>query len=112
MKERVLIIYDALMSINATAKVLGVSGKTVMKVLVSNGVYPTEQAELANRLAKTLTVEEIANRLTITPKTVRAYLPYTKGTYLTSDKSPNARRIASCRARKTKNSSHAEKFEI
>ena len=100
MKERVLIIYDALKSINATAKTSGVSVKTVMKILVSNGVYPTEQAELVNRLAKTLTVDEIANRLAISPKTVKSYLPYTKGTYLTAHKSPNAIRIAACRKRK------------
>ncbi len=100
MTDRILTAYDALKSVRAAAKAAGVSVKTALKVLISNGVYPTPQAELVNRLAQTLTVDEIANRLNITPKTVRTYLPYTKGTYLTEDKSINAQRIAACRERK------------
>lgn len=100
MQDRIITAYDALGSLNATAKSCGVSVKTVYKVLCSAGVYPSEQAERVNRLAKTLSVEEIANRLNITPKTVNSYLPYTRGTYLTDDKTINAQRIAACRARK------------
>ena len=100
MQDRIIITYDALGSLNATAKACGVSVKAALKVLCSAGVYPTEQAERVNRLAETLSVDEIANRLNITPKTVRSYLPYTKGAYLTEDKSINAQRIAACRERK------------
>lgn len=100
MQDRIINTYNALGSLNATAKACGVSVKTALKVLCSAGVYPSEQAERVNRLAETLSVDEIANRLNITPKTVRAYLPYTKGTYLTDDKTINAQRIAACRERK------------
>lgn len=100
MQDKILTTYDALKSVNATAKAAGVSVKTALKVLVSKGVYPTPQAELVNRLAQTLTIDEIANLLNITPKTVSTYLPYTKGTYLSTHKSPNAIRIAACRKRK------------
>lgn len=94
MEDKILTTYDALKSVNATAKAAGVSVKTALKVLISNGIYPTPQSELVSLLASTLPVDEIANRLSITPKTVRTYLPYTKGTYLTDHKSLNAQRIA------------------
>ena len=100
MQDRIVTTYNALESLNATAKACGVSVKTALKFLCSAGVYPSEHAERVNRLAETLSVDEIANRLNITPKTVRSYLPYTKGTYLTEDKSVNARLIAACRERK------------
>jgi transposase len=100
MQDRIITTYNALESLNATAKACGVSVKTVYKVLCSAGVYPSEQAERVNRLAETMSIDEIANRLNITPKTVRSYLPYTRGTYLTDNKSINAQRIAACRERK------------
>lgn len=100
MQDRIINTYNTLESLNATAKACGVSVKTALKVLCSAGVYPSEQAERVNRLTETLNVDEIANKLNITPKTVRAYLPYTKGTYLTEDKTVNAQRIAACRKRK------------
>lgn len=102
MTDKILTAYDAFQSVRATAKATGVSVKTALKVLVSNGVYPTAQAELVNHLAQTLTIDEIANRLSISPKSVGSYLPYTKGTYLTDVKSINAQRIAACRLRKLK----------
>ena len=98
--EATRIAYDLLKSVNATAKAVGVSTKTVLKTLCTSGVYPTEQAELVNRLIVNHTQEEIANRLSIKVKTVQSYLPYTKGTYLTSVKTVNAQRIAACRKRK------------
>lgn len=100
MRDRIIATYEALRSITATAKSVGASNKTVLKTLCTAGIYPTEQAELVNRLAAELTVDEIANRLSISPKTVQSYLPYTKGSYLTDKKSTNAQRIAACRERK------------
>lgn len=100
MKDRIVNTYDLLKSVNATAKAVGVSTKTVLKTLCTVGVYPTEQAELVNRLIANHTQKEIANRLSIKVKTVQSYLPYSKGTYLTSVKTVNAQRISACRKRK------------
>ena len=100
MKDRIINTYDLLKSVNATAKSVGVSTKTVLKTLCTAGIYPTEQAELVNRLIVNHTQEEISNRLSIKVKTVQSYLPYSKGTYLTEDKTVNAQRIAACRKRK------------
>lgn len=102
MEKRIIDAYAVHKSVKGTARATGVSDPTVIKTLCNAGIYPTEQAETINRLAEELSVEEIASRLSIKPKAVCRYLPYTKGSYLTETKSINAQRIQKCRARKAK----------
>lgn len=46
-----------------------------------------------------MTIGDIAETLGISTKAVQIYLPYTKGTYLTENKSKNAQNIRNFRMR-------------
>lgn len=96
----IIATYQTEQSLRAAARKANVSCKTALKVLCSAGIYPSDRAKRVNELAEHMTVEEIAQALKISPKSVMSYLPYTKGTYLTEDKSKNALAIAKCRAGK------------
>lgn len=93
--------YAATKSMNGTARKLKLSKQTVRRVLISNGIYPSERTkEVARLCLMGMTVQEIAEYLGISAKTVQSNMPYSKGSYATGAKSKNAERILECRTRK------------
>lgn len=102
MKQRdILDKYAATKSMNETARKLKLSKQTVRRVLISNGIYPSERTkEVARLCLMGMTAKEIAEYLGISAKTVQANLPYSKGSYVTGAKSKNAERILKWRTRK------------
>lgn len=100
-QKDVLATYEVTKSMKETARKLKLSQQTVRRVLISNGIYPSERTrEVARLCLMGMTVPEIAEYLGISTKTVQANLPYSKGGYATSQKTINAERIADCRIRK------------
>lgn len=99
--EEILSVYEQTKSIRATAQKADCSPQSVRRVLITNGIYPTEKSrEIVRLLTLDYSIEDIARVLEITPKTVRNYLPHTKGSYAIGTKSENAKRIAKYRERK------------
>lgn len=100
-QKEILEMYELTNSVKASAKALNLSHHTIKRVLISNGIYPTERAREVTRLRLTgLTVPEIAQYLGTSEKAVRLYTPYTKCSYAVGPKSQNAKSIAKCRAAK------------
>jgi len=105
---QIIRLYDQGESIRRISSVTGICTATIRRILITHGVTlrgcPQADA-IASLHCQGMDVQQIADALKITPKTVRAYLPYTKGTYV-GDKSTNAQRIAACRARKKEATDH------
>lgn len=102
-QKEILEMYEITNSVKASAKALKLSHQTIKKILISNGVYPTERAREVTRLRLMgLTVPEIAQYLGISEKAVRMNMPYSKCSYAVGPKSQNAKNIAKCRAAKKK----------
>lgn len=100
-QKEVLDTYNVTKSMNETARKLKLSHQTVRRVLISNGIYPSERTREVTRLCLMgMTVQEIAEYLGISAKTVQANMPYSRGSYVTGPKSKNAERILEFRARK------------
>lgn len=77
---------------------LGVWHGTVLKCLVSRRIYPNVRSLHANEMvADGLSKDEICKKLKISHKTYETYMPYTKGSYLSPDKTLNALKIAKSR---------------
>lgn len=93
--------YEKYDSIRETARIMNVSPEVVRKCLITKGVLSTP---LSNRilelLEKGLNQQEIARVLKVSTSCVSANSPYTKGSYLGSEKSKNAEAIKKCRDRK------------
>lgn len=100
MTDRVVSLYRKNGSIKATAKALRVSDWLVRRILVINGEYSNQTSdEIIGLYNSGAPKSEIADRLSVTIKTVSSYLPYTKGSYKGAP-SENAIRIRRCRERK------------
>lgn len=80
-------------SIRSIATRAEVSTSVVRRILISEGVElrdcPRAQ-EILRALKSGASVEEVAKHFGILPKTVREYVPYTKGSYSVGEKSANA----------------------
>lgn len=103
--EKIVAAWMSTKSVRQASLEAEVSAKTVVKVLVSNGILPTQRAQEIAHMAEAMPVEEIAAALGTTVKNIKNYLPYTKGSYLGDDKTVNAVRIRECRERKQKHRS-------
>ena len=100
-QKEILESYEITKSLKASAKALKISEQTIKRILISNGVYPTERAREVTRLRLAgLTVPEIARYLGISEKAVQLNMPYAKCSYAAGPKSQNAKNIAKCRAAK------------
>lgn len=107
-KKKVLDTYSARKSVRATAKELAVSHHTIIKCLVSNGIYPTKAcADVHRLLAAGWSDDDICNALGVSHKMYHVYMPYSKGGYCTGARSVNAERIEKCRKRKRDDSNGA-----
>ena len=96
--EEVEKMYALTLDVNKTAKELGVSVGKVRKMLITLGLWSNYTSDKVGKLYKEgLTVSEIAEKLSISEKTVNAYLPYSKGDYLGDDRSDNALRLEKMR---------------
>lgn len=108
-QQEILQSYQITQNMSETARNLKLSEQTVKRVLITNGIYPSERAKEVARLRLTgMTVPEISEYLKITEKIVLSNLPYTKGSYATGPKSENAEKIAKCRANKKAKSQKSE----
>lgn len=88
-------------SVKATAKKFEISGCAARKILVSSGVVCTDrQNEILSHVDSGLSTAQIAEKLGITERAVKNFLPYTKGSYRTVPPSPNALRIRKHRKKK------------
>lgn len=104
-QKEILENYELTNSVKASAKALKLSHQTIKRILISNGIYPTERAREVTRLRMMgLAVPDIAQYLGISEKTVRLYMPYAKGSYAVGPKSQNAKIVARCRAAKKEKS--------
>ena len=103
-QDKIISTWEALGTIKGTARACQVSPKTVLKVLSTHGIAATEQAEQVQAMAEHMSVEEIAAQLKISTRTVQTYLPYTRGTYLSDEKSPNALKLKAWRENKAQSS--------
>ena len=102
-QKEVLEMYEITKSLKASARALKLSEQTIKKILISNGIYPSERSREVTRLRLAgLTIPEIAQYLGISEKAVRMNMPYTKCSYAVGQKSQNAKCIAKCRAAKKK----------
>lgn len=100
-EQIILDAYRHTESIKDTAKALRISDQTIRRVLVQYGEYTSQRAHEVNALREAgKTVDEIAEELHIARNTVIAYLPYTRGPYISQKKTKNAMRIKAWRTKK------------
>lgn len=99
--DDVLRAYKEIKTVKGTAQEVGLSAYAVTKILVTQGIYPTPSAKKVARLRlMDFTDDEIMSYLRMSPKALFKYTPYTKGSYVIGEKSPNALKIAKTRAKK------------
>ena len=80
--ERILDLWDQEESLRAVSRKTGISAQRIRRILIDNGVCPTDRSREIQSLAGAgMTPEEIADRLRITARAVYNHLPYRRGTY-------------------------------
>ena len=78
-------------SVNETASKLGLSTGKVRKILITEGFDMGFNSSLVKKLSEEgHSASDIASIMKVSPKTVQAYLPYSKGSYLSSSRSGSA----------------------
>lgn len=105
-QKQIISTYNVLKSIKGTAKQLHISEGVVKKALIQAGLIENDLTrEIKEKIASGMSQAEIAEEMGISTTKVNIYAPYTKCSYLSVDKSENARRIINCRTKKaeTKN---------
>lgn len=96
-EERILESYKILQSVKGTAKDTGYSWNRVVKALSSNGYILSEtHAEILNKFNVGKSADEIAKEMSLSSKTVQAYLPRQRPAY-GENMSVNALRIRKSR---------------
>lgn len=99
--DDIIKVYQEKESIKATARELEVSEGVVRKALITKGAYVSPLYEQIAELVKAgYSLNQIAEILEVSPSCVNANYPYVRGTYLDTDKSPNAIAIRKWRERK------------
>ena len=64
------------------------------KILINEGLYKSPRTvEIGLMLKEGMTALQIAEKLNISSKMVNAFMPYSKGLYLSENPTPNAMRI-------------------
>ena len=106
-KEEIIEKYRANESIRATAQETGLCTQSVRRIVIESGDFVSPLSlEIKHRIDEGESIEEIAAALNLKPKTVLGYLPYTKGSYRTGEKSKNASNIARWREKKAEEKHH------
>lgn len=99
--DEIVSLYAACGSMKQVARELEVSHSVVKRVLITADAIIDERIELANQMHKSgASVDEIAEKLCIKPKTVFNYLPYNSTCRCDWADTINAQRIRECRERK------------
>lgn len=102
-------LYHKTHSRKQVARELGLSEYRVRRILIDNGILGDYDAIIAAAIDAGDTPEDAARKFGVTPDTIRAHLPYTKGIYCLEPYSANAKRIQKCRKKK-KASTTADAF--
>lgn len=98
-QQQILESYEITKNMSDTAYIFDVSPQTVKRILISNGIFPSNRAQqIANLNDLGMNISDINEFIKISKDTVRSNLPYTKGGYATGQKSKNAVRGAKYRA--------------
>lgn len=88
-------------SIRKTSKNLGISTHTVRRILLDAGIDCSQRAtSIREQLEGGENPEHIASVLGMKVKTLKGYLPYSRGSYAVGERTANARRIAAWRDKK------------
>ena len=99
--NRIIREYERCGSVKQTAVNVGTSLVRTQRVLITEGLWSSDTSEAVYDLyVQEKTVQEIADELHVSVKTVQAYLPYSKGFYSPSEKSLEAKRSNRYRSRK------------
>ena len=99
--NRIIREYKKCGSVKQTALNVGTSLVRAQRVLITEGLWSSETSDAVYELyVQGKTVQEIADELHVSVKTVQAYLPYSKGFYSSSNKSTEAKRSDRYRNRK------------
>lgn len=84
MQKRIITTYKICGSIRTTANLMHVSQQTARRVLITFGAYSSPEATAVAGLKDMgLSLEQIAEELNVTRKTVLSNSPYTRGSYAT-----------------------------
>lgn len=102
-------LYNQTHSRKQVAREFGLSEYRVRRILIDNGILGDYDAAIAAAIDAGDTPEDAARKFGVTPDTIRAHLPYTKGIYCLKPYSANAKRIQKCREKK-KASTTADAF--
>lgn len=107
--EAIADLYEEFQSIKMVAKLTGYSDYTINRILITQGIYPCPNAEKVRDLLESdHTPAQISKLLCIANKSIDRYLPYSKGTYKTPEKTVNAIRIRDCRERQKQKENNDE----
>lgn len=99
--ERILEEYLQTDSVKQTAENLSTTPITVRRVLITEGLWHSQTSDAIGELFDSgMPTEQIAERLSMSIKNVQAYLPYTRGSYQTHEKSQSSRQSQHYRERK------------
>lgn len=102
--QRVVDAFNEYGSIQTVANLLGISVVTVRRVLITEGQWSSPSSRSIGALHEQgLSTAEIAEQLHMTEKNVQAYLPYTRGSYHTLDKTASSKSSKLYRDRRQNN---------
>ncbi len=88
-------------SVKKTAENLGTTPITVRRVLITEGLWHSRTSDAIGELfAAGVPAEQIAQQLSMSIKNVQAYIPYTRGSYSSLEKSQHSRQSKQYRERK------------
>lgn len=98
--QEIVEIYKTERSMRKVTAKAGISNTALKKILITNGIYPSERAkEVARLTLMGMEPQEIAEYLHISVKTVKSNMPYVRGRYR-DNQTPNAIKIAQWRESK------------
>ena len=100
-REQIVSMYRQIDSIKAISRETGLSEQTVRRILIEAGEYTTERSREIGRLFEQgKSATEIAETMGIRKNTVFLYLPCSRNSYATGEKTKNANNIKRWRAKK------------
>ena len=98
---RILDLHEACGSVKETAETLGMSVVKVRRTLITAGLWRSQSSDMVCQLFdQGFSIDEIAERLSITKKAVEANAPYKQGSYSLLNRSASAERCDYYRKRK------------
>ena len=81
-QERILSLWEHEGSVKAICRATGISEQRVRRILIDNGITPSDRTREIQALAGAgMTPEQIAAHLGISLKAAQSHLPYLRGTY-------------------------------